>query len=185
MSGTTMRAAIIGAGGGLGVHMTEMARAFGAQTFAVEKDAAKLRRLRDLGRADVVVDAGDPDWPQVLAEAAGGRLDACFDFVCATETMSGAAGALGPGGTLVLAGFRPGTLELVPPQVILREVTVTGSRYATRAEIVRTLELVARGAVRTAIGATWTLEETPRAFEAVRGNEVFGRIVVDVSLNGR
>ena len=84
------RAAVVGAGGGLGVHMIEMARAFGCETFAVERDPAELRRLHEAGRADVIIDSGRENWPEELAERSGHRLDACFDFVCAAETMGGA-----------------------------------------------------------------------------------------------
>jgi D-arabinose 1-dehydrogenase-like Zn-dependent alcohol dehydrogenase len=175
------RAAVIGAGGGLGVHMVEMVNAFGAMAIAVESDPKKLAHLEELGSADVVVDARNGSWPEEVAEAAGGRLDACFDFVCAEGTMSGGQRALGPGGTLILAGFRADALSLRPPPVILKEIAVTGTRYATRAEISRSLDLVRRGAVRTVIGASFPLASTEEAFEAIRNNEIFGRVLVDVA----
>lgn len=41
--------AVIGAGGGVGVHMAATARAFGARVVAIERDRAKEDRLQDCG----------------------------------------------------------------------------------------------------------------------------------------
>src|SRR5581483_8091091 len=66
--------AVIGAGGGVGVHMALMAGAFGARVVAVERDAAKEKRLGDLG-LDLVWNPGDdPEWAGALAGAAGGKV---------------------------------------------------------------------------------------------------------------
>src|ERR1700738_1143827 len=41
------RVAIIGAGGGVGIHMLQVAKAFGAFVIAVERDPAKIKGIRD------------------------------------------------------------------------------------------------------------------------------------------
>src|SRR5258708_11460480 len=41
------RVAVIGAGGGVGIHMLQVAKAFGAFVIAVERDPAKLSRLQE------------------------------------------------------------------------------------------------------------------------------------------
>ena len=174
------RVAVLGAGGGVGVHMVEMARAFGADVVAVERDPRKLDRLRELGVA--VVDAGGSVAPEALMEAAGGELDAVFDMVSTQETFGLGLDSLGRGGTLVVVGAAPGTLGgLSSIDMINKEKTVTGSRNVTRAEIRETLELVADSRVSVHVGASFGLEQLEEAFTAIRENTVFGRIVVDVA----
>ena len=51
------RVAVIGAGGGVGVHMVGMAQAFGALVVAVERAPAKLARLAELGGLEAIVPA--------------------------------------------------------------------------------------------------------------------------------
>jgi propanol-preferring alcohol dehydrogenase len=173
--------AVIGAGGGVGVHMAAMARAFGARVVAVERDGAKEKQLGECG-FDVVWNPGTDDaWAETLAGVLGGKVDVCVDTVASNTTLANGARLVGRAGTFVVVGFQPGTsLALNPASLILDEVVVTGSRYATRSEIARTLDLVAQRKVGAVIGARYPLDAVPQAYRAVQRNEVFGRIVVDV-----
>lgn len=171
--------AVIGAGGGVGVHMAGMARAFGGRVVAVERDTTKEKRLAECG-FDVVWNPGDDaDWAGALVSAAGGKVDVCVDTVGSSSTLANGARIVGRGGTFVVVGFQPGaSLSVDPTGLILDEVVVTGSRYATRAEIARTLKLVAQQRVEAVIGARFPLDEAVAAYGAMQRNEVFGRIVV-------
>lgn len=174
------RVGVLGAGGGIGVHMLQMIRAFGARAVALERDPAKLGELRERGAADVVVDAGERDWERAAVDAAGGPLDVCVDMVGSSETLAACVGLLGVAGTLVVVGLTPGArLDVDASRVLLEELVLTGNRYASRAEIARCLDLVAQGAVEPVIGARYPLEELNDAFEAIRANEVFGRLLIE------
>jgi propanol-preferring alcohol dehydrogenase len=172
--------AVIGAGGGVGVHMAGMAQAFGARVVAIERDPAKERRLRELG-FDTVWNPGDePAWAGALLRELGDvRVDVCVDMVASSATLANGLRLVGRAGTFVVVGFQSGAeLALDPAGLLLDEIVVTGSRYATRAEIARTLDLVAQRRVEPVIGARFSLEDTAEAYRAMQANEVFGRIVV-------
>lgn len=173
------RVAVVGAGGGVGVHMVQMAKAFGAVVVAIERDPAKLARLPELG-VDACVDAAGDDWAEAAVEAAGGQIDTVVDTVASDVTLRNGFAAVGRAGTLVVLGIRPGSrIELDPLRLASDEIFVTGTRYATRTEIARSLELVRQGRVRPVIGARFALERTPEAFAAIQRNEVFGRVLVE------
>ena len=171
---------VIGAGGGVGVHMAGMARAFGARVVAIERDAAKEKRLGEC-EFDAVWSPGDePEWSDALVGAIGGKVDICVDTVGSPSTLANGARIVGRGGTFVVVGFQPGaSLTVDPTGLVIDEVAITGSRYATRAEIARTLDLVAQRRVEAVIGARFPLDDAAGAYRAMQGNEVFGRIVVD------
>ena len=174
--------AVVGAGGGLGVHMLQMVRAFGALAIGVERDERKAAELERRGLADAVVRVTDDEWAQDVIDAAGGGVDAVVDTFGSQQTLTQGYKAVGRAGTLLVLGFVPETLLSVEPfRLLSEEITVTGTRYATRAEIAQTLELVRQGRVEPVIGATFALSELNAAFEAIRGNEVFGRIVIEVA----
>jgi propanol-preferring alcohol dehydrogenase len=177
------RVAVVGAGGGLGVHMLQIARAFGAATIGVERDERKADELERRRLADAIVRAAGDEWARDVVEAAGGSgVDAVVDTYGSQQTLTEGYRALGRAGTLVVLGFVPETtLPVEPFRLLSEEITVTGTRYATRAEIAQSLELVRQGRVEPVIGATFPLAELNAAFEAIRGNEVFGRIVIDVA----
>lgn len=168
--------AVIGAGGGVGVHMIATARAFGARVVAIEVDPAKEQRLRELG-CDIVWNPGSAtDWTSL-----GLQVDVCVDTVASRATLTGGLGIVGRAGTLLVVGFQGGTtVELDPRALVLDEVVVTGSRYASRSEIGMALELVAQGRIEPVIGARFPLAEVAEAYRVMQANEAFGRIVVDV-----
>jgi propanol-preferring alcohol dehydrogenase len=174
------RVAVIGAGGGIGVHMLQMIRAFGAVAIAVERDPAKLAELRRRDLADRYVDAGAGQWIEELRRQADGRLDACVDMVASEATLAGGVDALGVGGTLVVVGFNiQADVRASSSRMLLEELRVVGSRYASRAEIAASLELVRQGRVGPIVGARFPLEQLNEAFEAIRANTVFGRILIE------
>jgi propanol-preferring alcohol dehydrogenase len=175
------RIAVVGAGGGVGAQMVQVAKAFGATVVAIENDPAKLARLPEL-EPHAIIDSSEAGWSDGLASAAGGELAAYIDFAVTQETLEAGPRVVGRGGTVVAVGFRPGASLAFPlDRLIVDETVVTGSRYATRAEIAASLDLIADGRVRPVIGARYPLERANEAIEAIVGNEVFGRAVVTVA----
>ena len=179
------RVAVIGAGGGVGIHMLQVAKAFGAFVIAVERDPAKLSRLRDFG-VDVLIDAATDTWEEDIVKAAEGQLDTCIDFVGTPATTKVGLAALGRGGTFVIVGTLPSlrsdktnVVSAAPMYLINKEITIMGTRYATRAEIVASLNLVRDEKVKPIIGATFPLERAEDALAAIRQNQVFGRVLID------
>ena len=94
--------------------------------------------------------------------------------------------ALGRGGTFVVVGTMPNlrsdksaVVSAAPMYLVNKEITIMGTRYATRAEIARSLDLVRDGKVKPVIGASFPLAQAEDALEAIRRNQVFGRILID------
>ncbi|HET8844127.1 MAG TPA: zinc-binding dehydrogenase, partial [Ktedonobacteraceae bacterium] len=88
----------------------------------------------------------------------------------------------------VIAGAMPGSrsdknavISVAPMYLVNKEISILGTRYATRAEIARSLELVRDGRVQPVIGATFPLVQAEDALLAIRQNRVFGRILIDCS----
>jgi D-arabinose 1-dehydrogenase-like Zn-dependent alcohol dehydrogenase len=63
--------------------------------------------------------------------------------------------------------------------LINKEITIMGTRYATRAEIAHSLNMVRDGKVTPVIGASFPLAQAEDALVAIRQNQVFGRVLVD------
>ncbi|GAA1845827.1 alcohol dehydrogenase AdhP [Pseudonocardia ailaonensis] len=161
--------AVIGAGGGVGIHVAGVARAFGATVIGIETDPTKAAGLQS-------------HCDEVREEAGDLRADVVVDTVASRASLTAAVGAAAKGGTVVVVGFQGGvTVELDPTPLVLEEVTITGSRYASRADLMATLDLVARRRVTPVIGARFPLSDVEGAYRAVQDNAVLGRIVVDIA----
>ena len=103
--------AVIGAGGGLGIHQVMMAKWARARVIAVDTKPDKFDACRKAG-ADEVVDASDGRVAEQLLELTEGQgVDVVVDYVSATATLEAGAKALGRRGRLVTLG---GSGQAVP-----------------------------------------------------------------------
>lgn len=138
--------AVIGAGGGLGVHMLMVSRwAHAKKVIAVDTRASKFESCLKCG-ADAVIDAAGGGVSEQLRDMTGGKgVDVVFDYVCTKETIESAIGGLNSGGRLVLLAGNSARFDADGPSIMRKEIEVMGSRYATRQEVIESLELVARG----------------------------------------
>jgi D-arabinose 1-dehydrogenase-like Zn-dependent alcohol dehydrogenase len=72
-------------------------------------------------------------------------------------------------------------MTLDPERMLLEELVVAGTRYATRTEIAQTMELVRLGKVAPIIGARAPLEDLDEALGRAKRQEIFGRLMIDVT----
>jgi propanol-preferring alcohol dehydrogenase len=167
--------AVIGAGGGLGIHMIMMARWQGARVIAVERSAEKFAACRKAG-ADAVVDASGNDVVGAVMEATRGRgVDAAIDFVSSESSLETALAYLGIGGRLVTLGGAGQNFRVSASALLNKEALVLGSRYATRQEVLDTLGLAARGEIWPLVTEIYPLGEADRAHARLAAGAVTGR----------
>lgn len=174
----TERVAVFGAGGGLGMHMVMMARWAGAHVIAVDIAPDKLAVCRQHGASDVV-DASSGGVSEALLELTSGKgVDVAIDFVSSTETLETGAAALGRGGRLVTLGGSGQPFGASAQQMLQKELELIGSRYATRQEVIESLELVARGDIWPLVTETRPLEEAEDLHRRIEAGAVTGRAAV-------
>lgn len=95
------------------------------------------------------------------------------------ETLQLALDVLGRRGRLVLLTTFPNVAFLVEPRkMVLEELCVLGSRYASRAEVVEAGRLVADGFIRTVISMTAPLAELGGIIDALQDGSLIGRAAV-------
>lgn len=167
--------AVIGAGGGLGIHMVMMARWQGARVIAVERSAEKFAACRKAG-ADEVVDASDPDIVDAVMAATGGRgVDIAVDFVSSESSLQAGFAYLGQGGRLVTLGGAGQDFRVSARDLLNKEAVVLGSRYATKQEVLDTLDLAARGEIWPLVTEVHPLAEAERVHARLTAGAVTGR----------
>ena len=162
--------AVIGAGGGVGIHMVGMARWAHARVIAVDARPEKFPKCRELG-AEAVVDASREDVAGALLEITHGQgVDVVVDFVCTRATLEAGVQALGKGGRLVaLGGNADAAFSVSAAQMLQKELELIGSRTSTKQEKYDALNLVARGEI-------WPLVTETYRFEVEEVERVHGRL---------
>ena len=174
---------IVGGGGGVGVHMVQMARLCGGRILAVDLGAEKLAMAKEVG-ADTTSDAAvTPDWvSDVLAWTDGRGVGAAIDLVATASTLPRCLACLAPAGRLIIVGNRPKavfqadpTFSVDPGQMLYRGLEIHGSRYVSMAELQQTLEIVRQGRVRPIVTRKFSLDEADEALRLVEEGQVVGR----------
>jgi 2-desacetyl-2-hydroxyethyl bacteriochlorophyllide A dehydrogenase len=174
--------AVLGAGG-VGLHVVQVARAAGAMAFAIDLQPHRLDAARAAGADGASL--ADGGAAAEIRRATGGRgADLVIDTVGRGDSLLAAARLACPGGRIVLVGYtaHPDDYPRLPAeQVVLGQLTVIGSRYVTRLELRRALDLVGRGLVRPVISSEVPLERANDALAMVRDDRATGRVIVRVA----
>jgi D-arabinose 1-dehydrogenase-like Zn-dependent alcohol dehydrogenase len=172
------RVAVIGAGGGLGIHMVQVARLTGATIAGLDVAGEKLDLVERFGAIPVdSTEISRLDGNEVFA---GGLPTVVVDFIGTNDSMRWAIDALGPGGRLVqLTTFRDIAVSVTPRETVFRELSILGSRYATRAEVLQAADLLQQGQVEAVIGKTVTPSGIPELHQQLQQNRLLGRGALD------
>lgn len=173
--GPTDLVMVVGAAGGVGIHMVQMSRLFGASVIGVDVNATKLAAVRELG-ATAVVDFTAADARERLRAAAPTGVTAAIDLVGKRETLAFCLDALDKRGRLImLTTFAGATVESSPRQFVRDEISVLGSRYASRWEVSHAAALVADGKIKPIVSEVVPLDRVADLNAKLRAHALLGR----------
>jgi D-arabinose 1-dehydrogenase-like Zn-dependent alcohol dehydrogenase len=166
------RVAVVGAGGGVGIHMVQVARLCGAEVFGLDVHAKKLSTIEELGIHPI----DSSDFDAVTKTWIGRPPDVVVDLLGTEGSTTWALGALGQRGRLVvLTTFRGVVSSVAPRDLVLGELSVLGSKYASRAEVRTAADLVVRGRIKPIIGLVADAQDVPSIHEQLRSGQLLGR----------
>jgi D-arabinose 1-dehydrogenase-like Zn-dependent alcohol dehydrogenase len=170
---------ITGAGGGVGIHAVQMARAAGARVIGQTTSAAKVSAIRDAGAHDVVCVGKGVDFAtEIRARTGGIGVDIAIDTV-GTPVFHSTRKSLAPAGRWILVGQLTGDfVPFNPAQLFLRGQSMLSATSTTREELRETLALIGRGAIRPVVSGKLPLDRAAEAHAAIESGQTIGRIVL-------
>jgi NADPH2:quinone reductase len=175
------------AAGGVGLLLTQLARARGARVIGTVSTEGKERLAREAG-ADEVIRYDEVDFAQRTRELTGGAgVAAVYDGV-GRSTVDGSLASLRPRGVLALFGAASGPVPPIDPQ----RLNAAGSVYLTRPTVKhytqtreelewRAGELfsaVVDGTLAIRIGGTYPLSDARKAHEDLEGRRTTGKLLL-------
>ncbi|MDP3771539.1 MAG: zinc-binding dehydrogenase, partial [bacterium] len=104
--------------------------------------------------------------------------DVVFELVATKETMAVSTAALAKRGRLIFIGYSEDSFTVHPIQLVITEASVGGSVGNTLHELVRAIDLVARGKIVTVVDRTLPLDEFQKGVDALARGELVGRAVL-------
>ena len=167
---------LIGAAGGVGVHGIQVAKAFGARVIAADISDEKLEFAKKWGADELINVRAVNDIAEAAKNLTDGKgVDAAVDYVGSSETFTAAIEALATAGRAVLIGAKPSSVQIDPLNLLIHEKTITGSRHSTRTELMETMEVMARGTIKSAIGKRVHFTEVETLFDELQAETLLGR----------
>jgi NADPH2:quinone reductase len=175
---------IVGAAGGLGIALLQLAQASGARVIGAARGAAKLGLITGQG-AEAAVDYGEPGWTEQVVKATGGAgPDVVFDGA-GGRLGSEAFGIVAGGGRFSAHGSASGGFAMTDPaEASRRGVTVRGIEQAQfgpgehEALARRAVTELAAGRIRPVIGQTFPLERAAHAHTALESRTAIGKTLL-------
>jgi D-arabinose 1-dehydrogenase-like Zn-dependent alcohol dehydrogenase len=168
------RVAVIGAGGGVGIHMVQVAKLVGADVAGLEPNAEKRDYLeRELG----VTAVESRDFASVRLPASFDRgADVVIDLVGSPESLEWAIAAVRENGRVVaLTTFEGVAVPVAPRDLVFKQASLLGSRYASRHELALAAELAASGRVRPVVSERVGADGLDALHERLATGDLLGR----------
>jgi 2-desacetyl-2-hydroxyethyl bacteriochlorophyllide A dehydrogenase len=158
--------AVLGAGT-IGLFTVAVLRARGAgKIISTDPNPRKRQRAAALG-ADATLDARSPDVAEQVRKAFGGSADIVFDCVAIQSSMDQAIAIADKGGTVVVVGVPAADVTVPLPIVQDHQIRIQGSATYLPEDYRDSVDLLRRGAVKTAdfVTATRPLAQVAEAFQ--------------------
>ena len=175
-----------GAAGGVGTAALQVAKGLGATTIAVVSTDEKAAVAQRAGADHVLRSTGS--WKDEAKELGG--ADIVLDPV-GGDRFTDSIRSLKEGGRVLVVGFTEGSIpEVKVNRLLLGNTEIVGAGWGAYAMakpeyVVETgrhvAELIASGAIRPIVGASYPLERAPEALKLIDSRGATGKIVLDVA----
>ena len=182
---------VTGAGGGVGIAAVALGKALGARVIATASAQAKREAALHAGAA-VALDANAADLVERMKAETSGGFDVLLDNVGGAQ-FDTALRAAAWRARLLIVGFAGGAIPQIPAnRVLLKELDVCGvywgdwaarDPHANRLNFETMFEMVAAGALKPTVDATYDFDQAPRAVTDLLERRLVGKGVVVVRPN--
>ncbi|SFJ55473.1 2-desacetyl-2-hydroxyethyl bacteriochlorophyllide A dehydrogenase [Paenibacillus sp. UNC496MF] len=134
-------------GGPIGLGVMAIAKHSGAKVIAMDVNEERLSFCKTWAKADEIVNALHDPSKGILEVNQGELPTVVFDATGNAKSMSGAFQYVSHGGTLVFVGLVKSDIAFHDPEFHKRELTLMGSRNATREDFYTVMEALSAGAI--------------------------------------
>lgn len=173
--GITDKVGVIGAGGGLGIHMLRMLNLYNVKTIAIETKQIKEKSCRDSGASEFI-NPNSNSKKEVIEDFTNNcGLDVVIDFVSSKSSLETGTELLGNGGRLVTLGGSGEFFNIDSGNMLLKEIEIIGSRYCSKQEVIDSLNLVSNGLITPLVTEKVSPYQANDLHERIEKGNVIGR----------
>lgn len=166
---------VIGAGGGLGIHMLKMLKLENIDCVSIESKEEKFLYCNKNG-STFSVSPNDKDILNKIIEfTKGNLLDGIIDFVSSKSSLELGLSLLGNGGRLLTLGGSGKSFISSSSQMLDKELELIGSKYCTKQEVKDSLDLYAKGLIKPMISKITNFDGAESLHRDIEESTIVGR----------
>ena len=166
---------VMGAGGGLGIHMLKMLKLNNISSLGIDTKTEKFDICNQNG-AEFSVSPMENDLINKIDDfTEGNGLDVVIDFVSSKASLELGASILGKGGRLVTLGGSGKQFLANSADMLVKELELIGSRYCTKQELKDSLDLYARGLIKPLVSYKTDFNGAEDLHHKIETGDVTGR----------
>jgi propanol-preferring alcohol dehydrogenase len=171
----TDKVGVIGAGGGLGIHMLRMLNLYNIETVAIETKQIKEKSCRDSGASEFINPNSNSKKEVIEDFTENNGLDVVIDFVSSKSSLETGTELLGSGGRLITLGGSGEFFNIDSGNMLLKEIEIIGSRYCSKQEVIDSLNLVSRGLITPLVTEKVSPNQANDLHERIEKGNIIGR----------
>ncbi len=172
---STDKVGVIGAGGGLGIHMLKMLRLENIDCISIETKEEKFLDCNKNGSVFSVSPNDKDILNKIIEFTKGNLLDGIIDFVSSKSSLELGVSLLGNGGRLLTLGGSGKNLIVSSNKMLEKELELIGSRYCTKQEVKDSLDLYANGLIKPMISKISNFDDAESLHQDIENSNIVGR----------
>lgn len=148
-AGISQGAAVLVIGGGpIGLGVMALAKEAGARVIAMDVNKERLAFCRSWAKVDLTINAAEEDLLEQVSKLTAGELaPIVIDATGNVTSMTNAFDYTAHGGTLIYVGLVKGNITFNDPEFHKRELTIMGSRNATKEDFAHVIKTISTGRI--------------------------------------
>ncbi|WP_198018946.1 alcohol dehydrogenase catalytic domain-containing protein [Azorhizobium doebereinerae] len=169
---------VTGAGGGLGLHQIQLARALHMRVIAVTSSPEKVEAIRAAGAHEVVVSTDGAFSAEVWRLTGKEGVNVVLENVVSTTLGESLRSCAARAAVVILGNVEARPVSLDPGLVIGRRLRICGSGNATYGDVRLALHLMATGAVKPFIHAALPFRDVGEGHRLMESRKTIGRVLL-------
>ncbi len=171
------RVLVTGAGGGVGIHAVQIAKALGAKVIALTSSQWKIEAVSKAGADEVILANGNVT-EKVKSLTEGEGVDIVIDTVGQPTFENSIRSARWGGRILVIGNVNVIPVNLNLGLVILKELSILGNLSSVKKNVLEALRLTKEGKIKAIIHEKVDIKDVNKAHELMKNKSSLGRVLL-------
>lgn len=164
--------------GGVSIFALQFAKMHGARVIATSSSDAKLKRLREMGAADVINYKTTPEWDKAVLELTGGLGVDHVVEIGGAGTLPRSINAVKTGGLVSLIGILSGAGQIDPMPLLFKNARVQGIMVGSREMFEAMNRALTVNQVHPVIDKVFPFDQAREAYRHLESGAHFGKVCI-------